>query len=184
MVCCSCVLLVVRLLTPCEGPSLTLRSWNWCRSARRSPLKMPCGAKCLRVLWRKKNMCRRDWQRLWVHAVCKHFVLLRTMWSCDQILFIVCSYPDRGGHILEDSWGPSAPRRIYRCPYSTWRLAGSLLPGCSRETCIITEWKVNSNRQTYGDGWNKDRVIVKPLALHHDFNISLHSFFETFCIGA
>lgn len=55
------------------------------------------------------------------------------------------SYLDREAHTLEDSWGQSVPHRSYHCPYSTWMLAGSLSPGCSRENIhhyiVKSKWK-------------------------------------------
>lgn len=54
------------------------------------------------------------------------------------------TYLDRGAHTLEDSWGQSVPHRSFRCPYSTWMLAGSQQPGCGRDI-TITLWKVNEN---------------------------------------
>jgi len=42
---------------------------------------------------------------------------------------LASSYLDREVHTLGDSSKQSAPRQSYHCPYSTWKLAGSLLPG-------------------------------------------------------
>lgn len=105
----------IRLLLPCEGPSWTLRSLNWCRSVRRFPLKRPCGAGCLHVLEGEGGGgCYR--------------LQPEQEWQYDNV---ISSHPDREAHILVDSSEQSGPRRSLRCPYSTCRWAGSLSQGCT-----------------------------------------------------
>lgn len=62
--------------------------------------------------------------------------LLLTRWS---------SYLDREAQTLEDSGGQSVPHQSCHYPYSTWMLAGSLLPGCNRENLhhyiMKSKWK-------------------------------------------
>lgn len=64
------------------------------------------------------------------------------------------SYLDIEARIPEDSWEQSVPRRSCHCPYSTWMLAGSLLPSCSREN--IQYYTVKSDRSMQTDGLKID----------------------------
>lgn len=73
---------------------------------------------------------------------CMLCLSLQTGWERLELLTRSAedTYLDRGAHTPEDSWGQSVPRRSFRCPYSTWMLAGSLRPGCGRDV-TITLWK-------------------------------------------
>lgn len=96
---------VVMLLLPCEGPSLTLRSLNWCQFVRRCPLKTPCGVRCRRVLEREKHIKIQSYR----HVTLPRCSCMLNMWKSFFVLNNIAWSHDYNNLLSTRTW----PKNIF-----------------------------------------------------------------------